>query len=335
MSADNALLVSILINNHNYGQFVGEAISSALQQTYQNIEVIVVDDGSTDDSCETIAGFGRQIVPVFKEQGGQASAFNVGFAKSCGEIICFLDSDDVFLPEKVATLVEIYRDNNREWCFHAMRCVRCPDGSQLRTYQGEWYVIPAENELSRDCDLRGAVQRGKIWLSAPPTSGLTFRRSLLARILPMPESAGVSLSDLYLKVAAYGLGAGYYLSEAAAVQRIHSSNRYTSRLEQERIRLKANIELLTAYWLKRNYPSLARISDTMFAKSIPLQLLAGGVTENNKPLIRNFFFSLAAQRKVDVACRALYHGWRYWRQLRREAKAAKRCKSRTPVRADV
>src|SRR5256886_12063249 len=99
-------LVSILINNYNYGRFLREAIDSALRQTYTNTEVIVVDDGSTDDSRPIIAGYGSRIVPVLKENGGQASAFNAGFAVSKGQWICFLDSDDFFAPAKAQAIAD-------------------------------------------------------------------------------------------------------------------------------------------------------------------------------------------------------------------------------------
>jgi glycosyltransferase involved in cell wall biosynthesis len=67
-------LVSILINNYNYGRFLTEAIDSALNQTYSNIEVIVVDDGSTDNSQEIIKSYQDKIIPILKPNGGQASA---------------------------------------------------------------------------------------------------------------------------------------------------------------------------------------------------------------------------------------------------------------------
>ena len=72
--------VSIIINNYNYGQYLGSAISSALSQSYSSVEVIVVDDGSTDNSQEVIGNYTKSIVPVVKPNGGQGSAFNEGLA---------------------------------------------------------------------------------------------------------------------------------------------------------------------------------------------------------------------------------------------------------------
>ena len=84
MSLDRLPLVSIIVNNYNYERFVAQAIESALQQTYSPVEVIVVDDGSVDHSREIIQGYGGRIQPVLKENGGQASALNAGFAASRG-----------------------------------------------------------------------------------------------------------------------------------------------------------------------------------------------------------------------------------------------------------
>ena len=75
------LKVSIIINNFNYGQYLGSCIESALAQTYQNIEVIVADDGSTDHSQAIIESFGASVIATYKSNGGQASALNAGFQK--------------------------------------------------------------------------------------------------------------------------------------------------------------------------------------------------------------------------------------------------------------
>src|SRR5580698_2629233 len=110
--------VSIIINNFNYGRFLSEAIVSALDQKYRGFEVIVVDDGSTDNSLDIVASYGNRLRLVSKENGGQASAFNAGFATSIGEVICFLDSDDRFLPDKLSHIVNIFNRNaDIGWCF--------------------------------------------------------------------------------------------------------------------------------------------------------------------------------------------------------------------------
>src|SRR5436190_22493314 len=87
-------LLSIIITNYDYARWLGDSISSALRQTYRPLEVIVVDDGSTDQSRALIEQFGKQVVGVYKSNGGQASAFNAGFARSRGDVILFLDADD-------------------------------------------------------------------------------------------------------------------------------------------------------------------------------------------------------------------------------------------------
>ena len=105
MSSDRRS-VSVIVNNYNYGRFLGDAIDSALAQTYTPLEVLVVDDGSTDESREVIASYGDRIIPVLKENGGQASAFNAGYATSQGDAVIFVDADDALLPRAAELAVE-------------------------------------------------------------------------------------------------------------------------------------------------------------------------------------------------------------------------------------
>src|SRR5258708_1155046 len=101
-------LASVIVNNYNYERFLREAIDSALNQTYRNTEVIVVDDGSTDGSLEIIASYGQRIIPLLKGNGGQNSALNAGFSLSRGDVILFLDSDDVLFPTAVRAAVDAF-----------------------------------------------------------------------------------------------------------------------------------------------------------------------------------------------------------------------------------
>ena len=93
--------VSVIIPNFNYADFVGEAIQSVLKQTYQNTEIIVVNNGSTDNSLEILRSFGDKILIVDQANLGQSGARNAGLAKSTGELIAFLDADDLWEPKKL------------------------------------------------------------------------------------------------------------------------------------------------------------------------------------------------------------------------------------------
>lgn len=292
-------LVSILINNYNYGHFLSDAIDSALNQTYKNIEVIVVDDGSTDDSREIIARYGDRIIPILKKNGGQASAFNAGFGRSTGEIVCLLDADDMFLQAKVERLVHVF-EMHREcsWCFDRLVCVDatgCPKGEG---------VVSA---LAAECDFRAEITRGKLHFSAPATSGLSFKRSLLAKILPMPEAEGISLSDDYMKVASLGLGKGVYLSEGYTLQRIHGANLYTDRAESERLKLKSSIQLLTSCTLASSFPQLHKFTDKLFARALALCLLAGNMTQQQRKISRAYLAAANSGRRLGIVSRTACH----------------------------
>src|SRR4051812_11797773 len=104
-SGDQRPLASIIINNYNYALYLAAAIESALEQAYPNCEVVVVDDGSTDDSRQIIESYGSQITAIYKANGGQASALNAGFFASEGQIVLFLDADDVLLPAAMQLVI--------------------------------------------------------------------------------------------------------------------------------------------------------------------------------------------------------------------------------------
>ena len=88
-----------------------QAIQSARGQTYRPIEIIVVDDGSTDESRSILARQPEDITVVLRENGGQAAAFNSGLAKSTGRLVAFLDSNDMLAPHAIATVVEQWSDD--------------------------------------------------------------------------------------------------------------------------------------------------------------------------------------------------------------------------------
>jgi glycosyltransferase involved in cell wall biosynthesis len=211
----NKPLVSIVINNYNYGRFLGKAIDSALNQTYVHKEVIVVDDGSTDDSREIIAKYGNRIIAVLKENGGQASAFNAGFVVSKGDIIIFLDADDILLPEAVQEVVSIWEPklSKVQWRLQLVdeKLRLLPD-----TWPSKWQSMPSG-------DLRPIILRWRHY-PCPPTSGKAFSRWLLERILPMPEEEWRIAADSYLLSLAALYGEVRSIDKVLGYYRIHGRN---------------------------------------------------------------------------------------------------------------
>lgn len=102
-------LVSVLISTYNRAYILGKAIESVLAQSYRPFEVIVVDDGSTDDTRQVVDSFGPEVVYLYQSNQGLATARNVGLAAARGEFIAFQDSDDLWLPWKLEAQVALMR----------------------------------------------------------------------------------------------------------------------------------------------------------------------------------------------------------------------------------
>lgn len=104
-------LVSVVIPNYNYARFLPEAIDSVLAQTYGQIEIIVVDDGSSDGSREVLESYGDRITAILQQNAGVSAARNSGVSRSRGEFLAFLDADDAWLPAKIERQVAAFNDD--------------------------------------------------------------------------------------------------------------------------------------------------------------------------------------------------------------------------------
>ena len=209
-------LVSIIINNYNYGHFLRHAVESALDQTYSYIEVIVVDDGSTDNSQQIIAEYADtgRVILVLKENGGQASAFNAGFAVSKGEIVVFLDADDVICQNTIEEVIKVWHPklSKVQWRLQLVN-------ERLEPLPATW---PGEAHMPSG-DLRETILRWRYYPS-PPTSGNAFSRWLLERILPMPESEWRIAADSYLLTLAALYGEICSIDKVLGYYRVHGGN---------------------------------------------------------------------------------------------------------------
>ncbi|MBY0486737.1 MAG: glycosyltransferase family 2 protein [Flavobacteriaceae bacterium] len=116
---ENNALVSVVITTYNRATYLESAIQSVVQQTYKNIEIIVVDDGSTIDYAAAICSKYPQCTYHFKKNGGLSSSRNYGVSVSKGAFIAFLDDDDLFLPNKIALQVALLTTKLNIDCVHS------------------------------------------------------------------------------------------------------------------------------------------------------------------------------------------------------------------------
>ena len=103
--------VSVIIPNYNYEKFIAATVESVLSQTYGNIEIIIIDDGSKDNSLEVLKQFGDKIRVIEQKNAGVSVARNHGVSLSTGEYIAFLDADDIWLPEKLERQIEKFNSD--------------------------------------------------------------------------------------------------------------------------------------------------------------------------------------------------------------------------------
>jgi glycosyltransferase involved in cell wall biosynthesis len=218
IGVDAKPLVSIIINNYNYERYLSEAIDSAIAQTYPHTEVIVVDDGSTDKSREIIANYGDRVIPVLKQNGGQASAFNTGLATSKGEIIIYLDSDDVLLPNIVKRVVEAFQTHPEVIKVQY----------QLRVVDGETKdldKIMPDSRFMPNGNLKHHIRKFHTY-GCPPTSGNAFASKELKKIFPVPEKQYRIAADEYVNNLVPILGPILSLTEVGGLYRVHGNNNY-------------------------------------------------------------------------------------------------------------
>jgi len=208
--------VSIIINNYNYDRFLSEAIDSALNQTYSNVEVIVVDDGSIDNSREIIASYGDRIIPILQPNGKQAAAFNSGFARSKGDVIIFLDSDDYLFPHTVEQIVLIWKPELAK--VHYRLEVVDTVGKSLGYSSPQGTSPLAQGEVWKNILDQGGY-------TSTPTSGNALSRSALEKIFPIPDAYKLTADDyLSYQVPFYGnVGA---IEKPLGAYRIHDSNQW-------------------------------------------------------------------------------------------------------------
>jgi hypothetical protein len=209
--------VTALIDTYNHERFIAEAIRSVLEEDFprDEMEVLVVDDGSTDRTPEIVLQFAPRVRLVRKANGGQASSFNTGIAEARGEIVAFLDGDDWWSPNKVTRIAQVFASRPEVGLVgHGITEVLV-DGSHR--------VDELREETSFQANsLEGArlFRRHKSFLG---TSRMAIRTDLLKRIVPAPEKLVIQ-ADEYLFTMAAVLSRVVVLPESLTFYRHHGSN---------------------------------------------------------------------------------------------------------------
>lgn len=251
-------LVSVLIANYNYARYIDKALESVLRQTYPHFEVVVCDDGSTDNSREVIKQYASQdsrLKLVCKQNGGVASALNAAYLASNGQIVCLLDADDTYLPEKLQQVVEAFA-NNAEVGFVAHRVFRIDARGRRQGVLPLFALVPSgwHGPL--------LLRNGGILPDMPSCSGLSFRREVAKRIFPLPEDFRRNADEIFMRLAplmTHIIGLDQALSEV----RCHGSNTtITSKISSDII--ERELKMWEKQWqLQRQYlltidPKLAK-----------------------------------------------------------------------------
>ena len=209
-------LVSIVINNFNYARYLPAAIDSALGQDHASVEVIVVDDGSTDESRDVMAEYADRVRPVLKENGGVASALNAGFLASAGEFVIFLDADDYLHATAASKVVQASTDTCAKVQYRLSVVDR--DGNRRGADPPLDVPMPSGDIVPQ------LLRTGRY--TTPVTSGNAYSRRVLEQVMPIPEKEFVISADGFLNAVFPFYGEVVSIDEELGSYRQHGANRW-------------------------------------------------------------------------------------------------------------
>lgn len=172
-----AARISVVVCNYNYADYIVSAVQSVIAQTYAAHQIIVVDDGSTDDSVARIRQYFPQVTLLTQANAGQRAAYNTGLTAVTGEVVLFLDSDDELLPHALHVLSTAFSQDVVK--VHGKMHVIDNAGVSYDT------VLPSHLDAG-DCG-KALIAQGVLYKS-PPATGNAYRVDALKRLFPLPQS---------------------------------------------------------------------------------------------------------------------------------------------------
>lgn len=215
-------LVTIIVPTYNRRRWIGECLDAIKAQTYPNVETLVIDDRSTDDTVQWLRAdpqYSFAEIHVQPKNGGASEARNAGIRLSKGELVVFIDSDDVLVHDHIEKAVEIFQKHSEVGLFCCDSTIIGPDGELL--YEGRtWHEI--QSELKQYPVKSGWRSLADVFLFSNCFPGFTLPREVLDRVGYFDQSIfPMDDYDLMLRVAGSGY-AVYYCHEALALRREHT-----------------------------------------------------------------------------------------------------------------
>jgi len=232
------IIVSVVIPAYNSEKYICDAINSVLDQTYKNFEIIVVNDGSTDNTENIVKQYRNKIIYKYQENKGPASAKKLGTSLARGRYISYLDSDDIFLPEKLKLQVD-YLDNHSQ-----VGLVYCNYYCVDETEKLIELVSPSKNLL--------LIQENCV-----PTSGVMFRRECIDEVGTFDVTLGSNYDwDMWLRIPEkYPI---YCIPKPLFKYRIHGKNISLNRPNRLDYARMVKILLLEKAYNRREKPTFLK-----------------------------------------------------------------------------
>ena len=211
-------LISVIVPTFNYGSFIQEALESIFHQDYptDRIEVVVVDDGSTDNTKGIIYNYMGKITYSYQDNIGVAAARNKGISLAKGEIITFLDADDVWYPNRIRRIVEEFRRSSEiGLVYHTVEVINSK-GKTIHNY----LLNNSKHKKNPKKYLLSDIANGKVFCGG---SSFSFTKALLENIYPIPEDIKRGV-DFYLTALASCYAHASYIPEILGKYRLHHKN---------------------------------------------------------------------------------------------------------------
>ncbi|MCG2711498.1 MAG: glycosyltransferase [Candidatus Omnitrophica bacterium] len=214
--------VSVIIPSYNCGQYITEGIESVLQQTYRDREIVIVDDGSTDETKKILESYinSKQIRYFYQENKGPAAARNTGIREAKGAFLAFLDADDLWEKGKLEKSIDFMEKNNFDWLCTSLKKID-ENGREIikRIPEDSWVLVSSTGEMKQ-------LRNGLFFFSSIPvhTPTIVAKKICFEKVGIFDERFLIGEdTDLWLRFEEAGLKGGY-LDEPLTIYRYNENS---------------------------------------------------------------------------------------------------------------